>query len=59
MELFPQKCKTIYEVYFKTFLIFIAETWTLTKRNKSKVQAVNVKLFLIRDEGKTRDSVRD
>jgi hypothetical protein len=30
---------TIYKTYFKTILILNTETWTLTKRNKSKIQA--------------------
>jgi hypothetical protein len=35
----------IYEVYFKVVLTFNTETWTLTKRNKEKIQAINMKFF--------------
>jgi hypothetical protein len=35
--------RTIYEAYFKQILTFNDETWTLTNRNKSKIQAVDKK----------------
>jgi hypothetical protein len=52
--------RTFYEAYFKQILTFNVKTWTLTNRNKRKIQAVDKKLFLIRIEGeRTRESIRN
>jgi hypothetical protein len=47
-----RKCKiTIFNMYFKKLLLYGAETWTCTKREESKLQAVEMK-FLRRIVGK-------
>jgi hypothetical protein len=39
-----RKCKiTIYNMYFKKILLYGAETWTCTKREKNKLQAVEMR----------------
>jgi hypothetical protein len=49
-----RKCKnTIHNVYFKKILLYGAGTWTCTKREESKIQAVEMK-FLEEIVGKTR-----
>jgi hypothetical protein len=45
--------KTIYEIYFKSTVTYKAETWTLTNRNKSKFQIMDMK-FLRSTEGRRR-----
>jgi hypothetical protein len=40
----PNQCKTtIYEVYFKVTVTYNAKTWTLTRRNESKIQGMVMK----------------
>jgi hypothetical protein len=55
-----RKCKTtIYKVYFKKIPLYGAETWTFTKREESKIQAIELK-FLRAVMGKTmRDRIRN
>jgi hypothetical protein len=49
----------MYPSYFKTILTFNTETGAHTKRNKSKIQVINIK-FLKSIEGKTgKDSIRN
>jgi hypothetical protein len=49
----------VYKVYFKKTLLCGAETWTCTKREESKIQAVEMK-FLRAVTGKTkRDRIRN
>jgi hypothetical protein len=54
------KCKIdIYKVYFKRILLHEAESWTCTKREASKIQAMEMK-FLREIIGKTRrDRIRN
>jgi hypothetical protein len=41
-----EKCKLdIFEIYFKRILLYGAETWTTTKRQDSKIQAMEMKFF--------------
>jgi hypothetical protein len=48
------KCKIdIYKVYFKKILLYGAESWMCTKREESKIQAMEMK-FLREILGKTR-----
>jgi hypothetical protein len=54
----PKQCKAIYKVYFKSVLIFNAEIWTLTKRNKSKIQEV-MKFMRTVEEKTRRVRIRD
>jgi hypothetical protein len=53
-------CKTtMYKVYFKKILLYGAEMWTCTKREKRKIQAIEIK-FLKAIMGKTkRDRIRN
>jgi hypothetical protein len=44
---------TIYQIYFKLIVTFNARMWTVTKRNKSKTQAMDMK-FLRSVKGNTR-----
>jgi hypothetical protein len=49
----------MYKAFIKQILTFNTETGTPTKRNKSKIQVINIK-FLKSVEGKTgRDSIRN
>jgi hypothetical protein len=49
----------IYKVYFKKILLHAAESWTCTKREESKIQAMEMK-FLREIMGKTRrDRIRN
>jgi hypothetical protein len=49
----------IYKVYFKTILLHGAESWTCTKREESKIQAMEMK-FLREIIGKSRrDRIRN
>jgi hypothetical protein len=54
------KCKIdIYKVYFKKILLHGAESWTCTKREEGKIQAMEMK-FLRQIIGKTRrDRIRN
>jgi hypothetical protein len=54
------KCKIdIYKVYFKKILLYGAESWTCTKKEKSKIQATEIKV-LKEILGKTRrDKIRN
>jgi hypothetical protein len=54
------KCKIdIYKVYFKKNLLHGAESWTCTKREESKIQAMEMK-FLREIIGKSRrDRIRN
>jgi hypothetical protein len=48
------KCKIkVFNMYFKKILLCVAETWTCTKREESKLQAAEMK-FLRGIVGKTR-----
>jgi hypothetical protein len=39
-------CKTtVYKMHFKKMLLYGAETWTCTKREKSKIQATDMKFL--------------
>jgi hypothetical protein len=50
--------KTVHKMYFKPISTFNAETWTHTKRKKSKTQALDMK-FLTGTERRTRkDRIR-
>jgi hypothetical protein len=44
---------TIYKIYFKLSLALNAEQWTLRKRNKNKIQAMDMKVLRY-IEGETR-----
>jgi hypothetical protein len=50
------KCKiNIYKVYFKKILLYGAESWTCTKREESKIQAMEMK-FLRKIVGKPEET---
>lgn len=56
----PMKCKEVlYKTYFTPILTYASETWTMTRKEESKVQASEMK-FLRSMLGKTRrDRVRN
>jgi hypothetical protein len=43
----------VYKVYFKSISTSDTKTWTLSERNKSKIQAMDME-FMRSTEGKTR-----
>jgi hypothetical protein len=56
MEQRHRKCKTtIYKVYFKKILLYGAEIWSCTKKEESKIQAIEMK-FLTALMGKTKQN---
>jgi hypothetical protein len=43
----PQQCKTtMYTLHFKLIITYNSETWTLTRRNKGKIQVRNMTFSL-------------
>ena len=56
----PRKCKEVmYKMYYSPILTYAAETWTMTRREESKIQASEMR-FLRSMIGKTRrDRVRN
>ena len=54
-----KQCKLdIFKIYFKTILLYGAETWTRTKRENSKIQIMEIK-FLIAISSKTKDRIKN